>query len=45
MTEQTDYSNKPFFTAATIVGGNMESECTSSENKKKASSSYPEFYY
>jgi len=43
--EQTDYSNEPFFTAATIVGGNVSSKCTSSENKKNVSSSHPEFYY
>lgn len=43
--EQTDYSNKPFFTAATIVGGILNSECTSSENKKNVGSSHPEFYY
>ena len=43
--EQTNYSNKPFFTAATIVGGNLNSECTSSENKKNVGSSHPEFYY
>jgi hypothetical protein len=42
---QTDYKNEPFFTAATIVGGKVNTECTSSENKKKASSSHPEFYY
>lgn len=42
---QTDYSNEPFFTAATIVGGNVSSECTSSENKKNINSSHPEFYY
>jgi hypothetical protein len=43
--EQTDYGNKPFFTAATIVGKNVDSEYTSSENKKNVSSSHPEFYY
>lgn len=42
--EQTVY-NEPFFTAATIVGGSVKSEYTSSENKKNVSSSYPEFYY
>ena len=42
--EQTDYSNEPFFTAATIVGGHVKSECTNSENKKNVSSLYPEFY-
>jgi len=42
---QTDYSNEPFFTVATIVEGNVNSECTSSENKKNVSSSHPEFYY
>lgn len=43
--EQTDYTNEPFFTAATIVEGNVKSEYTSSENKKNVSSSHPEFYY
>lgn len=43
--EQTDYANEPFFTAATIVEGNVKSEYTSSENKKNVSSSHPEFYY
>ena len=43
--EQTDYTNESFFTAATIVGGNVKNECTSSENKKNVSSSHPEFYY
>jgi len=43
--EQTDYSNKPFFTAATIVGGNVNSEYPSFENKKNVGSSHPEFYY
>ena len=43
--EKTDYTNEPFFTAATIVGKNVNSECTSSENKKNVNSSHPEFYY